>query len=49
MTNIFSAFWTVLKFVFFALGVLFSIALFGKNSKAVKEAMNESGIPFVKF
>ena len=49
MTNVVSAFWTLLKFVFFALGVLLVTALCGKNSKAVKEAMNESGIPFVKF
>ena len=49
MTNIVSAFWTLVKFIFFALGVLLGVALCGKNSRAVKEAMNESGIPFVKF
>lgn len=49
MTNLLSAFWTVVKFIFFALGVLLGVALCGKNSRAVKDALNESGVPLVKF
>ena len=48
MTNLLSAFWTVVKFIFFALGVLLGVALCGKNSRAVKDAMNEAQ-PLVKF
>lgn len=46
--HIIKALWTVAKFVFFALGVLLSIALLGKNSAAVKDVMSES-VPLVKF
>lgn len=48
MTNLFQAIWTVFKFGMFCLGTLLGVALLGKNSRAVKDAMNASQ-PLIKF
>lgn len=48
MNNLVTSVWTVFKFVMFALGTLLGVALLGKNSQNVKDAMNEAQ-PLVKF